>query len=378
MTLAARRVIFYIFILVFVISAPLIIFYTLGYRYNFEKNKIQKTGIFVFNSKPEKSSVFLNGNIREEKTPARIINLLPVDYLVKIEKDGYYSWQKNLTIQAGLTTFAENIFLFEKNQPQKILDGKIYFFSISPDYKNAIYIEENKNQEQIWQISLSNYEKKILYQLPLKNGVINIEWSADGQKILIDQTSIKKYIVLDINDENANIYNNLSDFYPTFKKIENKLLHPETLDNLIFLESPLGFTTILNKKNKDITVFQSETGNIIWQEKAELAKWSPDKDKILYLKNLELWIYSFSENRSRLITRNSQEIKNIFWVNSDYILFLVNDTVKSIELDDRDARNVVDLIIQSKIENIDLDTREQKIYFTGELQGEKGLFELSY
>ena len=96
---------------------------------------------------------------------------------------------------------------------------------------------------------------------------------------------------------------------------------------------------------------------------------------LVYLPSM---VYDFSKNNSALITRDSQEIKEIFWINDDYILILVGNTLKSIELDDRDTRNVTNLLSENKIKNVALDSDEQKIYFTIEAENEKGIFELSY
>jgi len=298
---------------------------------------------------------------------------------VKVEKENFYPWQKNLTIQSRFTTFAENIFLFEKNQPKKIMDGNVVFFSLSPNNQDAVFIKKENVGKEIWHIDLEDHKTNLLYRLPSKtNETVNVEWSADGQKIVINQAKTEKYIVLDIKADNASVYDDLSLFYSSFREIKNKLLEPKNLDDFTFIKSPSSFTTTLNKKNKDISVFSNDTDNIVWQEKAELAKWSPNENKILYLKNLELWIYDFSKNNSALITRDSQEIKEIFWINDDYILILVGNTLKSIELDDRDTRNVTNLLSENKIKNVALDSDEQKIYFTIEAENEKGIFELSY
>ena len=243
----------------------------------------------------------------------------------------------------------------------------------------SVFIKKENVGKEIWHIDLEDHKTNLLYRLPSKtNETVNVEWSADGQKIVINQAKTEKYIVLDIKADNASVYDDLSLFYSSFREIKNKLLEPKNLDDFTFIKSPSSFTTTLNKKNKDISVFSNDTDNIVWQEKAELAKWSPNENKILYLKNLELWIYDFSKNNSALITRDSQEIKEIFWINDDYILILVGNTLKSIELDDRDTRNVTNLLSENKIKNVALDSDEQKIYFTIEAENEKGIFELSY
>lgn len=95
MSLRVRRIIYLTFILIFAIATPLIILYTAGYRYNLKKNKIQKTGILILKSRPKEATIYLNEKIQKEKTPARIANLLPEDYFVRVEKENFYPWQKN-------------------------------------------------------------------------------------------------------------------------------------------------------------------------------------------------------------------------------------------------------------------------------------------
>ena len=41
---------------------------------------------------------------------AEFKTLFPDDYLVRLEKPGYYTWAKKLTVQSKLTTFANNVY----------------------------------------------------------------------------------------------------------------------------------------------------------------------------------------------------------------------------------------------------------------------------
>ena len=127
MTLRYRRIIYLVFIAVFLIIAPIITLYSTGYRYNFKKNKIEKTGILNIDSQPRGALIYLNGQY-QNKTPARFTNLLPDRYQVKVEKDGYYPWQKDLEVKSNLTTFAKDIVLFKQNLPVNIVAGEINIF----------------------------------------------------------------------------------------------------------------------------------------------------------------------------------------------------------------------------------------------------------
>jgi len=49
-----RRITYSLFIILFLIVTPLIIFYTQGYRFNFKNQHIQQTGILVISSNPKR------------------------------------------------------------------------------------------------------------------------------------------------------------------------------------------------------------------------------------------------------------------------------------------------------------------------------------
>ena len=383
MTLRVRRIIYSIFIFIFLIITPVIILYAAGYRYNFQKHKIQKTGVLILKSKPEGAKIFLNDKLKKTTTPARIANLLPGDYSIKIEKDDFYSWQKKLPVESGLTTFAEDVTLFKKSLPAQIVDGNIDIFSVSPNEQKLIYIQNQEMGNELWLLDFKTSKKSLLYRLSDKNNqILTAEWSKDGQKILMiiadNKLKNKKYIVLDSRTEEASVYSNLDDFYFEFKAIKNKIIDITSLDDAVLVDSPPAFITILNKKNRDLKVTQSDSGNIVFETEADIASWSEDGEKLLYLKNFEIWIYDFSSEKDFLITRYSKEIKNALWINNNYILALFDNTLKIIELDEREQRNVTDFLTLERIHNFNIDTKNQKIYFIGAIANKKGVFELPY
>ncbi len=129
-------------------------------------------------------------------TPAKVKNLLPGKYDVKLELDGYWDWQKKLEIKPGMSTFAEDINLFKKNLPLLIRNGEIKQTSLSP---NGKYLAIAADKE-IDLINLDN-EKKIKlgalnqisktaelgsgYPEPSSNPWFGL-WSPDSKKIIFN------------------------------------------------------------------------------------------------------------------------------------------------------------------------------------------------
>jgi len=91
MTLQKRRILYSFFILLFLIIAPILIFYSLGYRYNFIKGNIEKTGVVFLKSFPKSAKIYLNNELQSDKTPTQITNLLSNTYDVRVEKEGYHT-----------------------------------------------------------------------------------------------------------------------------------------------------------------------------------------------------------------------------------------------------------------------------------------------
>ena len=104
-----RRVTYSLFFIIFFIVSPLLILYSLGYRYNFTTNNIEKNGAFYIKSYPKNADIFINNKKSNKKTPNQITNIKPNLYNVKISKEDYLPWEKKLEIKQGETTFIENI-----------------------------------------------------------------------------------------------------------------------------------------------------------------------------------------------------------------------------------------------------------------------------
>lgn len=383
MKIRSRRVVYFVFIIIFLVITPLIILYTAGYRYNFQKHKLQKTGILILKSNPEGARIYLNGERQRIDTPARLADLIPEDYSIKIEKDGFYPWQKTLPVKSRLTTFAENITLFKKNLPTELLVGDVSGMRLSPDKGKIAYLILNEKSKELWLFNLATLEKKLLYSLPNNNGSSppGFEWNRDGKKILIavsEGDEKTKYIVLDYEADTASTYENLDEFYFEFLGIKSSKLTFSPAEEVDFRPNHSGLLAVLDKKIQDLKVWNTDSGDLIFETEAEDISWSERGDKLLYTKNFEIWFYNFQTNQEILITRFSKKADRIAWINDNYILLTYDNSLKTIELDERDQRNVTDLSSLGDVRYFDIDTEKQKIYFTGSIGNKKGVFELPY
>src|SRR3990167_8039556 len=116
MTQRTRTALFFTLVLLFCVATPALILYSLGYRVDWREGKVAQTGGLYGKTAPANAAVSING--KEEKKTDFLFgelfldNLLPGTYRVRIEKEGYKPWQKNLPVQEKQVTEAKNVMLF--------------------------------------------------------------------------------------------------------------------------------------------------------------------------------------------------------------------------------------------------------------------------
>lgn len=192
MNLRTRRAIAFFFIALFLISAPILIIYTAGYRYNFKKGDLQKTGALVIATVPKNASVSLNAKTLEDKTPVRLNNILPDTYEITLRKDNYYPWSKKLEIRPQETTFLEDVLLFYQAEPELLIDQPINWSSFSPANNFAVFSTTELNQNFLYLLNLSNSKIKLLYNQDPAFASPKAIWAPDGSELIFqtDTTTI--------------------------------------------------------------------------------------------------------------------------------------------------------------------------------------------
>ena len=119
MTKRMRTVLFIVCVVLFVLVAPSVIFYSQGYRFDFETRRVVQTGGIYLRASQRNAEIYLNGKLKDTTsifTNSRLIeNLLPKTYSVEIKKEGYHTWQKNLEVREKQVAEAKNVLLIRQN-----------------------------------------------------------------------------------------------------------------------------------------------------------------------------------------------------------------------------------------------------------------------
>jgi len=244
-----------------------------GYRPDIKNGKLKPTGLLVANSFPTGAQVYVDGKLVTATDDT--LNLKPGNYHLKISKDGFIPWEKELKLEKELVA-QTNALLFPLApdlqaltftgalNPNPSPDGEKMAFRIasaSAQPKNGLYILRMSNDRLSFKAETQQLASNISFDFAKGN----LLWSPDSDQILAYQT-----------DKNNNI------IYSVL--LETNKLNPEPLVN----QNP-NLSLILADWEEQVQIItKHELERLpdeflkILQTSAINPYWSPDKEKILY------------------------------------------------------------------------------------------------
>lgn len=433
MNLIYRRIVYLIFVSAFFIAAPLIIMYTQGYRYNFSKSRVQKTGILIISSLPKKADIYLNGKLlKNQQTPARIEKLLPADYEIKLTKEGYHPWQKKLPVNENSTAFAEDVILWKQSIPLQLAAIGINNWLVSPE-RQKIAIITGDNQLEI----LDTVNSQISHpenQLRLTDPEL-VGWSNTGKKLIIkDQVkeranyyllnlsanngaiakiNSRNYLLVKWDQQNDNVIYGLDKSglwqIDLFAQTE-RLVIAEPMDDFLPINNEIfilsGSNIIRFDATSDIDAqLESDGYQLIGKENGKIIASNPSRQRLavldleapaknfyidaknfdwlnsrtlLFFNDWEIWIYNFEDKEPKLITRLGKQIAGALWYKSgQHIIFAAENELRVIELDNRESRNIITLAEVPQIIDLSLDPAGKNIYFAGRYSDQEEILKLN-
>jgi hypothetical protein len=242
-----RYVGFSISLALYLILLPIILSYSLGYHIDFNNLNIYKTGILSLRSTPSGASLYVNGKLSAELTPARIEELKPGTYHIEVRREGFYPWQKDVTIRPNMVTRAENIILFPILQDMEKISGyEIANFAVTDDRRQIYHMARSglyrSNLDGTGMKKLSSYSD-------WPDHIAGKSFSLDGKKFMFFNENGIWVIHLNTPDRTLKV-GDTADIEQVYKS-------PGLL-RYAFWHS--GSNHIVFVNDKDIDVLESESG----------------------------------------------------------------------------------------------------------------------
>lgn len=423
----------------FFLLLTLTLYYSFGYKYNPSTGQSFQTGAIVILATPNDAKVskdgqevvqggFLSGILQNF---VKIEDLEQKSYDIKVYKDGYNDWEKNVQITPGQVEKYESVVLLKKEYKQQPMFGAISLndpkkFWISTDKNRVAFYGTIGTQEALFMMNLENEDIKPVVdksQFAIMGQLQDVKWVEDDGKLVV-RTSSNLYVIdlgnnnkaylvpanvskilnqnpqsqIFVNDkfiiypENNNIWSfnyitketkeiaqSINNFYvyqgslyyfkteqgaefPSLFSIDlNNPLSEDKISNMpadfdpkasFTVERYGNYMTVLSAGNLYLTGKNLETVKI--NSNVKDAKFFMGGKALFYFNDNEIWAYYIedkisqpikSQGENDLLTRFSGKISNIYLYSDDeHIFFQENNELKFAELDDRDRRNIFDVL----------------------------------
>lgn len=243
-----RLIILLFCVVCFFAIAPILVAYSMGYRFDFENRKIVATGGIYVRTFPTAEQITVDSNIFEKPgffaNSIFVQSLLPKSHTVFIKKTGYYDYSKILEVQENQVTKLENVLLIKNNISFSSIADNVDYFSVAPNNQSIITGASGTKSTTFNYFSLNNPtgESKT-FSVP-QIGNANIKWSDNSSTALISLQN------------SANTFYYLYDSAPT-KPLAIRLSYLDKNSELIAF-SPQDPKTVFYIKNNTL---YSASGN---------------------------------------------------------------------------------------------------------------------
>jgi len=272
----SKQFLFTLFSLVLIsLIAGAAIFLAKGYRYQSDTGTFSGTGIISVSSLPDQASVYLDGHLTTA-TDDNITSLPPKNYKVRIVKEGYIAWEKDIDVKPGLVSEIKAALYRSIPTIYPITYSGVDYAVLSPDSLKLMYIipnglegglaAERKSGIWVWVMSSQNgiglgvgdQQRQIVQSNGTDYSQAKYRWSPDSSQIFVDLPERK--LLLDTNGLNDVPRDITANYQATLKSWD-------------LTESQTRLTKL--SQIEDVTLRKTASDSAT-------LKWSPDETKILY------------------------------------------------------------------------------------------------
>lgn len=364
MTLKKRRILLFVFVLIFAVAAVVINFYVAGFRLSPDFKIIKTGGIYVYS--PESySDIYLNNKLKKQtgllQKGVFIQNLKPGKYSVLVGKKDYWPWQKKVKVEAEMVAEARAMLVPQNPQGKVILKGRFLDLYGSPEQKLLFLVEKEKK----------SLLKKPVFYLP-EDEIFIMPGAKEAAKLLI----FKNISEVELR-ENSFIFSTDKGLIKTDFDLNNRTYKAEK----IIIETAQNKIVPMNKKTGPSIKFENFKSSQLANFKPSLAKISPSKREIIWRdeKNNTIWFdialdaktlpYFLLTDKNKIefpiqIFQSRFTITNIdfFPGRRDIIVVAIENGVYALELDGRGGERMAQPIYKGKRPTFAVFPDEKKIY----------------
>ncbi len=189
-----------------------IVFYARGYRP--DGTKIQATGVVSIKSSPDGAQVYIDGESKGS-TNLDLPNLKPGKYVIKITKNGFSVWEKEIEVKKEAVNKIEAVLFPISPTLRALTFSGVVNPVISPNGEKIVFsVTESEENAGIWILNLSTSPLPAFFTKDLEKlagdeeenvySSSSYEFSPTGGQLLVTMKDGKRFLLFESLSENQN------------------------------------------------------------------------------------------------------------------------------------------------------------------------------
>jgi hypothetical protein len=361
-----KKLIIPVLIVLFLIAGTIVVV-LLGRGYGLNLNGsgpiLAGTGLLVATSSPDGAQVIINGHLTTATD--NTINLAPGDYDVKIFKEGYFPWEKKITVKKEVVSKADALLFPTAPQLASITNVGILNPVIDPSLtkiayavasqsavKNGIYILDMSSRPIL---TLQNASSQIAQDVANTFSTSTFTWSPDSAQILANietkQNTFTKYLLQTntLNQTPQDVTETIASVNNAWQSIKTdkdtalmnslpKKLRPVVADNFAILQWSSDETKILYQASQSATIPLIINPALIGTNSTP---------QVRNITKGEVYVYDIKEDRNYLILSslpttqfNSGELPIMWYPDSKHLVYVHDGRIDMMEYDAQNQTTV--------------------------------------
>ena len=201
----------YVLIAIAIGLSTILLLYT-AYGFGLHKGQVIQNGLVFISSTPDGSRVYING--QQRGTTGERLFMVAGSYTMKVERDGYRTWERALTVEGGTVEHFDYPFLFPVNLHTAAMQayaGAPGLVTQSPD-RRWILIQHPDKLGTFDMYDVKDPKNRTTVTVAIPDSVLTaatgdqslklVEWSNDNKHVLLqhEYTGGSEYLMLNTQD----------------------------------------------------------------------------------------------------------------------------------------------------------------------------------
>lgn len=218
-----KLIIGYVLIAIAIVLSTILLLYT-AYGYGLHKGQVVQDGLIFVSSTPSGSNVYLkqgtNAGWQQQGTTGERLFLVAGTYTLKVERNGYRTWQRAVTVEGGTVEHFDYPFLFPINLQTTTIKSyasasplatqspdRRWILVEQPDKFGSFDLYDIKNPKQQIPISTVSLPDNVLTASSGSQSLQLVEWSNDNRHVLLQHTypGGSEYVLLDAQNPSQSV-----------------------------------------------------------------------------------------------------------------------------------------------------------------------------